>query len=220
MKQVFFFVLILSSIYGCKEEVSKNVVLPKYVLDTTFQMPKKLTFFDVIPDSLTDSLKIDCINEQIRAIEKDTTLTLVSYKDSVNTPYHGLFRNDSLVKIIKGYLPLLSMKDFTIEIASFFLWDNYEMFYFVKDTLVYAGYRCSNNMQTGRCNPVSISVETIYYSNEILAQEIEDNVGSYFGCGCSSIYFRLKSGEANFTNFVDRKELSQIKDALYVEYDY
>lgn len=206
-------------VFACKEEATKIKISPKYVMDTAFQIANPLVFNDVIPDSLSDSLKVIRITHELKNIENDTVFTTIEYLDSLNVIYSGFFRNDSLFKIIKGRHNFYSTFQAEPKITSLYA-NSYELFYFVKDSLVYSVYRCSSFQQTGRCNPVSISIQTFYYGNQIIAQEIDDNVGMYFGCGCYSSHFYRKQGETNFTNFVDRKALSQLQKELYKEYDY
>ncbi|MGB0933591.1 MAG: hypothetical protein ACPGU5_04870 [Lishizhenia sp.] len=213
------FLLFLLVVVACKEQPTKIKISPKYEMDTALQIVKPLVFNDIIPDSLSDSLKVIGIIHELKNIENDSVFTTVEYVDSLNVVYSGFFRNDSLFKIIKGRHNFYSTFQAEPKITSLYA-SSYELFYFVKDSLVCSTYRCSSFQQTGRCNPVSISIQTFYYGKQIIAQEIDDNVGMYYGCGCFSSHFYSKQGETNFTHFVNRKALYQLQKELYREYDY
>jgi len=166
----------------------------------------EVLFTDVIPENVPDSVKIDIIDQLVSEIDMDSSLTEIKTVDSLEIPLLGFYRNDSLVKILKGYSP---HSDFDAQ--SKFIDRNYTSFYFLMDTLVFSRQECSNYQQTGRCNPVYISVDSYYYNEQIIAEIVHDQIGQYWSCGCGIfpeyIPQKDKSNQINYDMIREMKSI-------------
>ena len=171
---------ILSILFGllsCSEENS-NVNQDKHNQpeeDSSIE----ILFTDVIPENVTDSVKIAIIDQLVSEIDIDSSLTEIKTVDSLEFPLLGFYRNDSIVKILKGYTP---HPDF--DAKSKFIDRNYTSYYFLMDKLVYSRTECSNYQQTGSCNPVYLSIDSYYYNGQMIAEMVDDQIGQYWSCGC------------------------------------
>lgn len=153
-------------------------------LDTlTLPVPPPLSFHDVIPEELSDSAKTEIITRLVTEINEDSTLTFVQVADSLNGLVSGHFRNDSLVMLHLGFGLGYSTKDLPMILSG-----SAKRYYFHSDSLIFSEYHCSSWQQTGRCSPVSISVWSWFYEREVISQEVDENIGSYGGCGCGFGY--------------------------------
>ena len=138
----------------------------------------RILFIDIIPENISDSSKTEIINELINEIDTDTSLVHRQANDSINLNIELFYRNDTLVKIINGNYPGLTLKTPNM------LNHNYTAYYFSMDTLICSRYECNSYQQTGRCNPVAISVFSFIYNRKIISQKIDDKIGQYHMCGC------------------------------------
>jgi|SRR5690554_146171 len=167
----------------------------------------EVLFTDVIPENVKDSVKIDIIDQLVSEIDMDSTLTEIKTVGSLEIPLLGFYRNDSLVKILKGHTPL---PDFDAQ--SKFINRNYTSYYFLMDTLVFSRYECSNYQQTGSCNPVYISIDSYYYNGQIITEIVDDQIGQYWSCGCMSpVFFPQKDkGKSKQVNYDMIREMKII----------
>lgn len=168
---------ILIGLISCNEETS-DVYHEEHKDNKVDKRTVKL-FTDVIPENVPDSTKVDMIDQLISVIDKDSSLIEVKTVDSLEIPIVGFFRNDSLVKIIKGTYPGVK---FDTRFSA--LGYRYSVYYFLMDSLIHSRYECNSYQQTGRCNPVFISVDSYYYNRQIISEIVDDQIGPYWSCGC------------------------------------
>ena len=126
------------------------------IIDETNQ----IQFADIIPENISDSSKVEIIKQWVNEIDTDTMLIHKRVTDSIHSQIELFYRNDTLVKIIKGHPPGLMLK------TPNFLTHNYTAYYFLMDTLICSKFECNSYQQTGRCNPVAISRSSIIYKRK------------------------------------------------------
>ncbi|MGK0389779.1 MAG: hypothetical protein ACI94Y_002524 [Maribacter sp.] len=155
-----------------------------------------IQFTDIIPINMPDSSKVEIIEQLVSEIDMDISLTHIDIVDSLNPSIHAFYRNDTLVKIVQGNMPLFAIETFCM------MRTNYSQYYFHMDSLICAQYKCSRYQQTGRCNPVSIFIHSIVYNSQVIFQEIDDKIGQYYSCGCGfSPSFRLEKEDRTKFNY-------------------
>lgn len=168
---------ILFGLLSCNEEIS-SVNHEEHDNTKVDNRTVKL-FTDVIPEHVPDSTKVFMINQLISDIDNDSSLIEVKTVDSLEIPIAGFYRNDSLVKILKGTFPGVK---FDTRLSA--LGYKYSAYYFLMDSLIHSRYECNSYQQTGRCNPVFISVDSYFYNGQIISEIVDDQIGQYWSCGC------------------------------------
>ena len=178
--------LFLIALTSCLESTQGDVEGDVLLLDSlVLTTPPRLSFVEVIPQELTDSAKTEIINRLVHEIDEDTSMVMIEVPDSLNRALFAFYRNDSLVKVRWG---LNGPREFLGNERRLLLSGRVKQYYFHSDSLIYREYYCSSWQQTGRCNPVSISVFSWFYERKLISQEIDDNIGYYDGCGCGFVY--------------------------------
>lgn len=175
----------------------------------SIEIAKPLTFTDVIPESLSDTAKVEMIAKLINEVNQDTSLMYLQTTDSLDKVIFALYRADTLVKIIEGAYPYL-----VLEGALKSLNLNYTEYYFLKDSLIASRYSCSTFKHTAMCNPVSVIVFSIYYNQRIISQAIEDHVSSYPFCGCDAPVFNRADDGFIYPNY---KRIDYLKNTVVTE---
>lgn len=176
MKKLYIF-SILIGLLSCNEEISgrNNDVHGNTKVEN--KIPK--LFSDVIPENAPDSTKVNMIDQLISDIDLDSSLIEIKTVDSLEIPIVGYFRNDSLVKIVKGNKPF-RLFDSRPKFTNY----RYNSYYFLMDTLIYSKSECNNFQHTGSCNSVYISIDSYYYNGRIISEIIDDQIGQFWRCGC------------------------------------
>ena len=146
---------------------------------------------DIVPENISDSLKIEIFNDVIEEIDFDSTLIRKKIRDSTGKLIYTFYRNNALVKAIEGKSP-----EFSIDTLSIF-GTNYNTYYFLMDSLIKLKYTCSYLQQTGSCNPVSAASFFYFYNGEIINESHYNNIEGYIHCGCHDLSFNspLKNRE-------------------------
>ncbi len=176
MMKELFILSIIFGLFSCKgvntstEEVAQNHINSDRDLE--------ILFTDIIPEHLSDSLKVDIMNHLVSNIDTDSSLITKEAADSAGIPVIGFFKNDSLLKILIGNYTS-NRPD-----AIFGSYD-YTTFYFLMDTLIYSKHECKHaSLRTGSCNSVYLSIESYYYNGRKISEIVDDQIGDYWSCGC------------------------------------
>ena len=177
----------LSALASCVDTTKIDTENHRLALPDTLVLPEtpKRSFYDVIPQELTDSAKTEIITRLVNEIDEDTSMVMIEVPDSLNGALFAFYRNDSLVKIRWGHD---GRREISGSERPLLLSGKVKQYYFHSDSLIYSEYHCSSWQQTGRCNPVSISVFSWFYERKVISQKIDDNIGYYDGCGCGFVY--------------------------------
>lgn len=164
----------------------------------------------IVPKVANDSIASSHIAAYFIDVEQDSTLLQFSVRDSVHSNLVASYRNGQLVKLATG-----SHGGFGLYLPNG-LAHNYTAYYFAEDHLLFSKYDCYRYQQTGRCNPVGITVDTYFLKGTIIRQDIDDRIGSYFGCGCGmGLYFYQHQPELIVTNASEAKRLQQVAYAAW-----
>ena len=139
-----------------------------------------------------ESHEVSIINQLINEIDRDTSLKLQLFTDSLGTKA-AYFGNDTLIKVLTGKSIDSTFENFLS------LLDNrgYEYFtyYYISNNLVAVNYECASFESTSSCNPISISSKFYFKEQRLIGQEHADNVGRYFLCGCAGASFHFQEGK-------------------------
>jgi len=182
MKQythLLFCLLILSScneLTNNKQKTEDSNIPDSLAIDNANQ----IYFDDIIPENASDSSKTETIKRLIQEIDNDTSLILKEINDSSNSNVYAYYKDDLLVKIIKGFKPGVGL----FENEPSFMRYHFTEYYFFMDSLIFSRYECNSFQQTGRCNSVAIRINSFIYNRQIIFQEIDDMIGPYDHCGC------------------------------------
>jgi hypothetical protein len=182
MKQythLLFCLLILSScneLTNNKQKTEDSNIPDSLAIDNANQ----IYFDDIIPENASDSSKTETIKRLIQEIDNDTSLILKEINDSSNSNVYAYYKDDLLVKIIKGFKPGVGL----FENEPSFMRYHFTEYYFFMDSLIFSRYECNSFQQTGRCNSVAIRINSFIYNRQIIFQEIDDMIGPYDNCGC------------------------------------
>ncbi len=202
--QILFCLLIFVSCQGTEKSKIKSGNLNNQG-SLTIEEPNRIHFNDIIPENISDSSKTEIIRHLVDEIDADTLLLHKHTTDSTNSNIELFYRNDTLVKIVNGNYPGLTLGTPNI------LNHNYTAYYFSMDTLICSRYECNSYQQTGRCNPVAISVFSFIYNRKIISQKIDDKIGQYHSCGCGfSSDFGLRTEKIIEVNYNEVMRLIEI----------
>jgi hypothetical protein len=159
-----------------KQETEDSISQDSLAIDDINQV----YFDDIIPKNISDSSKTETIKRLIQEIDNDTSLILKEIIDSSNSNVYAYYKDDLLVKIIKGFKPGVGL----FENEPSFMRYHFTEYYFFMDSLIFSRYECNSFQQTGRCNSVAIRINSFIYNRQIIFQEIVDKIGPYDHCGC------------------------------------
>lgn len=197
--------VILLLLFSCGNRSSSDnnlaILLNGQVITSNIQNPTT-SFADILPDSLSDSAKVEKIKSIIAAIELDSTLELREFKDSLGVLY-AFYHDDTLVKITDNLDYYSTLHDISRQ----------TIFYFLKDELICAMLDCSSQIRMGSCGSVKETLHFYYYKQEIITQEYTDisNYGSAIGCSCFGIFKFSLEGSFQHLEPIVLKELQQWK---------
>lgn len=174
-------VLLFSCNQNSENELNSAAPLNQKKTDT-----KQLSFGDLIPEHLSDSSKLLILKDWVNKIDLDTSLICEKYSDTSGSNIEAFFRNDTLVRIIRGDYPGMD--------GGIKYFDRYKFvsYYFHKDTLIQSIYKCSSYQQTGSCSPVSETLIRYYYKDRVFHENHIDEIGDFYSCGCGMSYTRMK----------------------------
>jgi hypothetical protein len=211
MKTVQILVLLLT-IVACNEERvnMKNESQQK-------EDVKPLQFSDIIPDNISDSAKSNKLNEMVKNIEFDTTLTKKNFSDSSDLKITGYFKNDALVKIMMGVffdnsfgtIPNVTSYDLNT------YYYNFKTYYFFMDKFICLKYECNNYQNTGLCNPVSARSMFYFYFDSVIGQNHNVNIDyPYDACGCQDLSHYEKNNKMNELEVATIKEVERLEKVI------
>lgn len=206
MKRLYI-VSILIGLLSCDEETSGRNHDEHGRIKVDNGMPK--LFSDVIPENAPDSAKVNMIVQLISDIDTDSSLIEIKTVDSLEIPIVGFFRNDSLVKIVRGNSPF-GLFDSKPKFTNY----RYNNYYFLMDTLIYSKSECNNFQHTGSCNPVYISIDSYYYNGRLISEIIDDQIGQYWRCGCGIPPNSLAPIERKTRERIDYQHIEWLKGLI------
>jgi hypothetical protein len=190
--QIVFCLLILIS---CNETVENksNSESQKNQDSSIIGAIHQIRFTDIIPENTSDSLKTEIIKQLVNDIDIDTLLMHKVISDSLNSDVYVFYRNDTMVKIGQRHMS----------------------YYFLKDRLILARYRCIFNQHTGRCDPVSAFSDFYFYNKKVINQTHDIRIKyPYGGCGCRDLSpYEKKDNIAKYET-ITTTEINRLKELI------